>query len=206
MTMPGVTLSIEAAVGGGSISLFQDNEELSTWCGDTQVSRAEDILPAIDHLLRDRSLTIADLAAVCVSAGPGSFTGIRIGLATALGLATGLRVPLMSVNLLRAMADAADVAHCIAAVPMGRDAGCIQEFRRAENGLDEVDPPRTIPLDALDVTTGHAAIAIHGSLGDQLNSGRELVNFGVCLSSVVARFCIKHPGHAEEPIFVSKGF
>lgn len=67
---------------------------------DSQGNHARDLLPAVEKLLRGRP------DAVGIALGPGSFTGVRIGLATAKGLAEGWGVPLIGLDNLAAMAEA----------------------------------------------------------------------------------------------------
>lgn len=64
---------------------------------ETHTSR---LMPAIDRMLKDASLTIKDLDGIAVSLGPGSFTGLRIGIATAKGLAQGLNIPVVGIPTL----------------------------------------------------------------------------------------------------------
>jgi tRNA threonylcarbamoyladenosine biosynthesis protein TsaB len=64
------------------------------------------LLPIIDSLYRDTPRNLSELGAIGVTQGPGSFTGVRIGVATAKGLAYGFGVPLIGVNTLEAMAAA----------------------------------------------------------------------------------------------------
>jgi tRNA threonylcarbamoyladenosine biosynthesis protein TsaB len=65
-----------------------------------------ELAPAVDETLKRASLTVADLTALAVAAGPGSFTGLRIGLALAKGLALSRRLPLIGVPTLDALAAA----------------------------------------------------------------------------------------------------
>lgn len=62
------------------------------------------LLPAAGRLLGDLEMTVQDLELIVCSIGPGSFTGIRIGLATALGIGHGLGIPVVGVSTLDAMA------------------------------------------------------------------------------------------------------
>jgi tRNA threonylcarbamoyladenosine biosynthesis protein TsaB len=62
------------------------------------------LLPLAERLLRETGMTPADLALIVCSTGPGSFTGIRIGLATALGIAQGRQIPVVGVSTLDAIA------------------------------------------------------------------------------------------------------
>lgn len=75
---------------------------------DDAVDTTSDILlPLIDRVLGEAGLAIADIDAVAVGAGPGSFTGLRIGMSTAKGLAFSIDAPLWPVSSLAALAQAA---------------------------------------------------------------------------------------------------
>jgi tRNA threonylcarbamoyladenosine biosynthesis protein TsaB len=65
---------------------------------------SERLLPMIDEVLREAAVALTDLDAICVSIGPGSFTGLRIGLSTAKGLAVASRKPVVAVPTLDALA------------------------------------------------------------------------------------------------------
>lgn len=67
---------------------------------------SDTILPSIDRVLGAAGLRPADLQAVAVTTGPGSFTGLRIGISTAKGLVLGTRVPLAGFSTLRILAEA----------------------------------------------------------------------------------------------------
>ncbi|MBS3951228.1 MAG: tRNA (adenosine(37)-N6)-threonylcarbamoyltransferase complex dimerization subunit type 1 TsaB [Peptococcaceae bacterium] len=70
-----------------------------------QRNHAERILPAIDFIMREAGLKPSQLARVAVCIGPGSFTGQRIGLSLAKGLAEGLGIPLVPVSTLKLLAE-----------------------------------------------------------------------------------------------------
>lgn len=97
-------LSIETATKTCSIALH-NNGHLIT-CQDLHVaqSHAESLMAMIQHTLAISRCDKKDLAAVAVSAGPGSYTGLRIGASTAQGLGYALDIPLIAVNTLDAMA------------------------------------------------------------------------------------------------------
>ncbi len=71
-------------------------------------AHASDLLPAVAGLLEQAGLAFADLDAVAVAVGPGAFTGLRIGLATARALAGALSIPLHPVSSLAALAAGSD--------------------------------------------------------------------------------------------------
>ena len=69
-----------------------------------QYSHAERLHNVIDKAVKDAGLTLKDLSAVAVSKGPGSYTGLRIGVSAAKGLCYALEIPLLSVSTLHALA------------------------------------------------------------------------------------------------------
>ncbi|MFZ7110966.1 MAG: tRNA (adenosine(37)-N6)-threonylcarbamoyltransferase complex dimerization subunit type 1 TsaB [Desulfatiglandales bacterium] len=68
------------------------------------------LMPAIDHLLVSSSVEPGEIKAVVVAKGPGSFTGLRVGISTAKGLCQGLGIPIIGVSSLEAMASQATFA------------------------------------------------------------------------------------------------
>lgn len=200
-----ITLAIESAIRGGSISLIASAHEIDNWIGSTDVSKAEDLLVDIDAMLDRNSLSIRDINHVAVSAGPGSFTGIRIGIATALGLKTGLGITMSSLSALAAMAEASDFkGQAIVAVPVGRNAICVQVFSDDKVAIDE---PRSVSFEEFgEETRDEAQLILHGSLSEQFREIKNAIDFGENIAFAVGRSCIKTPGTITEPLFISKSF
>src|SRR5262245_20490522 len=124
-----ITLAIESAIAGGSVSLLDGVNEIAAWTGSSDVSKAEALLVRIDDLMRENDVAKRDIGLIGVSAGPGSFTGIRIGIATALGLKNGLGVSMASESALKATVYLQPSGcRMTAAVPMGRNSVCLQMF------------------------------------------------------------------------------
>jgi len=97
-------LNIETSTTVCSISVGIDGEIASVNEINDGYSHAEEIEGLIEKSLKDANLDLKDLDAVSVSKGPGSYTGLRIGVSMAKGLCFGLKVPLISVPTLEAMA------------------------------------------------------------------------------------------------------
>ena len=91
-----LTLGIDTATAIGSVGL-SDGSPLGELSFSAQMSQSEHLVEAIDRLLELNRARVKDLNLIAVSVGPGSFTGLRIGMATAKGLAQALKVPLVSV-------------------------------------------------------------------------------------------------------------
>ena len=122
-------LGIESAIGGGSLAIYEAGKELASWTGEARVSRAEEILPNIDRMLNELDRRPKDLGTIVLSQGPGSFTGIRIGIATALGLCESLGSRCVGITTLEALAHHAGNGSFTVGVPMGRDMICIQPYK-----------------------------------------------------------------------------
>ncbi len=92
-----LTLGIDTATEIGSVGLTDGPSAIGELTFSARMGQAERLIQAIDRLLELVRLRVEALELIAVSAGPGSFTGLRIGLATAKGLAQALRIPLVGV-------------------------------------------------------------------------------------------------------------
>ena len=97
-------LLIETATQICSVALAVDGTIAARRDSDTPNAHSTRLSVFIDEVLKECSLTPRDLGAVCVSAGPGSYTGLRIGVSTAKGFCYALGIPLVSVPTLLSMA------------------------------------------------------------------------------------------------------
>ncbi len=107
-------LGIETATSTGSVALIDDEEIIGeyTYQGGSprgglshcKLDHSAWLMPAIDKLLKDAGLSCQDLEGIAVSSGPGSFTGLRIGISTAKGLAQGLKIPVVGISTLDSLA------------------------------------------------------------------------------------------------------
>ena len=88
-----------------SVALCEDGRLLAEYTVNNGNTHSETLLPMAESLLKQFSLTAADIGLFAVSAGPGSFTGVRIGAATVKGLAFGMNVPCAEVSTLEALAQ-----------------------------------------------------------------------------------------------------
>ena len=132
-----VTLAIETAIGAGGVSLLCGQDELASSNGG--VSRAEEVLTGIERVIAEAAATLADVDLIAVSIGPGSFTGIRVGIATALGIRTSLNVRCVGVSSLKAMSISSSKGTCICVLPLGRGNYAAQEFS-ADNTNEQSKP------------------------------------------------------------------
>jgi tRNA threonylcarbamoyladenosine biosynthesis protein TsaB len=89
------------------VALARDDGEPLVRLLEEKGGHARDLVPAIESLLAEARLGTSDLRGVGVASGPGSFTGVRIGMATAKGLAYALDIPVLGLSTLEALARAA---------------------------------------------------------------------------------------------------
>jgi tRNA threonylcarbamoyladenosine biosynthesis protein TsaB len=80
-------LAIETSTRVGSVAIVEDESLIAEYTLNVVSTHSERLLPAIDQVLKDSKLTIHEIEGFAVSLGPGSFTGLRIGISTAKGLA-----------------------------------------------------------------------------------------------------------------------
>jgi len=97
-------LNIETATKICSVALSKDGNLIASKETAEGNSHSTQLAPFIKEIMEQRDFTFADLQAIAVSMGPGSYTGLRIGVSTAKGLCFGLDIPLIAVSTLAAMA------------------------------------------------------------------------------------------------------
>ena len=102
-------LALETSARAVSAAVVEDGRLLACGYQDTGLTHSRTLMPIVEGILKNTELTMADMDAVAVAAGPGSFTGIRIGVAAAKGLAFAADKPAVGVSTLEAMAR--NVAH-----------------------------------------------------------------------------------------------
>jgi tRNA threonylcarbamoyladenosine biosynthesis protein TsaB len=97
-------LAIDTATGYQSVAILDGTKVLARSDEDAKGSHARSLIPTIDRLLRSAGFALTGLDGLAVSIGPGSFTGLRVGLATMMGLRMVTGLPLVAVPTLEAMA------------------------------------------------------------------------------------------------------
>ena len=95
---------IETSTALCSAAIMEDGEIVSSRESDAMRSHASLTALFVDEMLKERGLALKDCSAVCVSLGPGSYTGLRVGVSTAKGLCFGSGLPLLAVGTLDILA------------------------------------------------------------------------------------------------------
>ena len=99
-------LNIETSETICSVALAKGNDLIAIKESTEERSHAKLVTVFIEEIFKDLEYTLQDLDAIAVTKGPGSYTGLRIGVSTAKGLCYGLNIPLISVGTLTALANA----------------------------------------------------------------------------------------------------
>lgn len=114
-----IILNIETATKNCSVSLAKAGKILAIKeLNDGNYSHGENLHVFIEEVVKEANHTFQDIDAVVVSKGPGSYTGLRIGVSSAKGLCFSLDKPLISVLTLEALANAIDVENDAVIVPL----------------------------------------------------------------------------------------
>jgi len=99
-----LTLAFESSAKAASVALVKDGELISQYSQCTALTHSRTLLPMAEDMLKNAELSVKDVDVVAVAHGPGSFTGIRIGVSTVKGLAWAADKPCVGVSTLEAMA------------------------------------------------------------------------------------------------------
>ena len=122
-------LAIETSTRAGSVSLARGRDVLSAASGDGESSHSTDLIENIDQVLRAGYVSLSDIDLFAVTVGPGSFTGLRIGLATVKAFAVCVQKPCAGVSTLAAIArSAGDSELTVSILPAGRGEVYAQAF------------------------------------------------------------------------------
>ena len=122
-------LAVETSTRAGSVSLCRGEKFLGAGSGDPSSSHSTDLIPNIERVLRAGNLTLFDIDLFAVTIGPGSFTGLRIGLATVKAFAVSAQKPCAPVSTLAAIAHGAgDSERTVSVLPAGRGEVYAQAF------------------------------------------------------------------------------
>ncbi len=143
-------LSIETATRAGSVALLRGSALLSAREGDPARSHSSDLLELISEVLKDGGCSLREVDLFAVALGPGSFTGLRIGIATVKSLASTLECRTVGVPTLEALAFAAGRgSRVVALLPAGRGELFAQSFKGKDGSVVALGEATHIPPESL---------------------------------------------------------
>ena len=130
-------LAMDTATMVSSVAVATEERVLAELTAETRYTHSETLVPNIDEVLRFADVKREEISAVAVSLGPGSFTGLRIGLAAAKAIAYALSIPLVGVPTLEVLAAAFPSPGAVVAPLIDAQKGnaYFALYRSAENGL-----------------------------------------------------------------------
>ena len=134
--MEPLILAVETATLAGSIAIVRGEEVIAGSNGDPAVSHSNTLLADLDQLLNHAKIKLPEFDLFAVAAGPGSFTGLRIGIATIKALAATLARPTAAIPTLQAIALAGGPSETsVALLPAGRGEVFAQSFSVSNDGV-----------------------------------------------------------------------
>lgn len=141
-----LVLSLDTSLSLFSVALVRDGQPLAVHAAEGKGSRNEKLLPAIDWLLSESGLEKREIDRIAVTRGPGSFTGVRVGLATVQGLAFAIQRPVSALSTHEAVLGSEQADDVIVISDAGRGESYVSGFR----GDAEVVPPSLVTADELE--------------------------------------------------------
>lgn len=144
-------LALETSARAVSAAVTEEGRVLASGYQDTGLTHSRTLMPIVEHILKNADLTMADIGAVAVAVGPGSFTGIRIGVSAAKGLAFAADKPAVGVSTLAAMARNVSLADGLVVCAMDARRNQIYNalFEARDGRLTRLTPDRAIGLENL---------------------------------------------------------
>lgn len=173
-------LAIDTALGAGHAGLVIDGKATAQRCLTDQRRLAEHLVPAIDEVMAEGGTQYSDLDRVAVTVGPGSFTGLRIGLAAARAIGLALGCPVIGLTTLEVLAHgAADLVDpgqiVICALNARRGQIYCQAFKKSDTGFGPEDQARAVLPESILPPFAHCSGVIVGDGAGKL--GREVSAF-----------------------------
>lgn len=173
-------LALDTALGACSIAVMDDSSLLAHFSEERARGHAETLLPSLKNLLKEIQISFDDLDLIAVSVGPGTFTGLRIGLSAARGIALASSTPCIGVTTLESLAasvsrEISKTRSIVVATDARRKEVYLQTF--IYNDMEQHPVPtqeaRSVPIDEVKKYLPASSCVILGSgAGLLLNAGQ----------------------------------
>lgn len=175
-------LALESSALTASVAICEDGHVLGECTVTNGNTHSQTLLPMVESLLQTLELKISDIDLFAVSAGPGSFTGIRIGVATAKGLAFGTGKPCIGVSTLEALARRLPVPEgLVCPVMNARRNQVYTALFRYRNGVPErLMPDSAISVQELDKLLSDYGVEPVSLVGDGYTLVAEQLQHPIC--------------------------
>jgi tRNA threonylcarbamoyladenosine biosynthesis protein TsaB len=191
MILPSCILAVDTCLGASSVAILDGETVRAARSEPMTRGHQERIAVLAREVAAEAGVKFADLTRIAVTVGPGSFTGLRVGLSFAKGLATALSIPCVGINTLEALATTANAAGFVAGV---LDAKMGQVYLQVFDGGKALMAP-----DALEVGVAAARLAelYSGGSATLVGSGAPLV------ADVLPDATVLTPAYAD-PVAVAR--
>lgn len=143
-------LGVESSATAASVAVYCDGKIIAESFSNTGLTHSQTLMPMVESTLKTSGLELKDMDFIAVSNGPGSFTGVRIGVSAVKGMAQPLGIKCIQVSTLEAIAKPLENTGCYAVAVM--DARCNQVYTAqfdCENGFNRVTEDSAITIDEL---------------------------------------------------------
>lgn len=177
-----IVLGIDTSTSCGSIGLIEEGKVISEYLLDRPETHSERLLRGIDFVLKNAHLSVNDIDGWVVSLGPGSFTGLRIGISTVKGLALATQKPVAGVSTLDVLAfQVSPTPYLICPILDARKGEVYTAFYRYdENSLRRVSPYKVLKPEEL----------VHQIKEKTLLVGDGIRNYGQYFQTVLPSFIL----------------
>ena len=143
-------LGVESSATAASVAVYSDGKIIAQSFSNTGLTHSQTLLPMVEDTLKTANISLKDVDFIAVSNGPGSFTGVRIGVSAVKGMAQPLNIPCVEVSTLEAIAKPLENTDCLAVSVM--DARCNQVYTAqfdCSGGFNRVTEDEAITIDEL---------------------------------------------------------
>ncbi len=141
-------LAVDTSATSASVAVAEENKIIGAFSINTALTHSQTLIPMIEEVLKKIGIASEEIDILAVNAGPGSFTGVRIGVAAVKGLAFSRNLPCVSVSTLESMAYNMLGSDCVVCAVM--DARCSQVynalFRVSRNEITRLTEDRALAL------------------------------------------------------------
>lgn len=170
-----IILAIDSSGQVAGSALLNDKKVIASITLDDKMTHSQTLMPLIDKLYKMTDINIKDTDFIAVSAGPGSFTGLRIGVATAIGLARGSGAKCVGVSTLKALAyNVYTDAYICPIMDARRNQVYTAVYKREKKRIKEIISPRAISIEELiDILDSYKDVVV---IGDGIETYKEYLN------------------------------
>jgi tRNA threonylcarbamoyl adenosine modification protein YeaZ len=170
-------LGIETSGPTASVAMLRDGELLAEHILHHTRTHSEAVMPMLERLMEELDLVAADIGAIAVNCGPGSFTGVRIGVCTANAMGAALHIPVIGVDSLRALYKNVDFwpGNVCAVVDAGNGNAYFAQY---EGNAQTAEPSAAIASEYIPSIPAHSAPFSISRASALCSAAQELLSAG----------------------------